>query len=205
MRILGIDPGSRLLGYGCIDQIGNQIRHVTHGTLRLTQNPSSSALDERLLEIFKGLSSVIEEYQPQIMSIERAFFAKNAVSALKLGQARGAAILTGKIHNLRVVEYSPTEVKQAVVGYGRADKQQVAKMIQLLVGAEHFETFDASDALALAMCHVQMNRFHSESGVKSSLHQQLSSMMSASKKCSKRSLSDLVEMQASRKIRQKLK
>ena len=205
MRILGIDPGSRLLGYGCVDQIGNQVRHVTHGTLRLTQSSSQTALDERLLEIYRGLTRVIEEYRPQVMSIEKVFFAKNAVSALKLGQARGAAILTGKIHSLEVVEYSPTEVKQAVAGYGRADKHQVAKIMQLLVGSKSFETHDASDALALAMCHVQMNRFRSESGAKSPLHQQLSALMSPSSSRSKRSLADLVELQAGRKIRPKLR
>ena len=199
MRILGIDPGSRLLGYGCIDQVGNQMRHVTHGTLRLCSSSSGDSLDARLLEIYKGLTQVIEEYRPQVMSIEKVFFAKNAVSALKLGQARGAAILTGKIHSLHIVEYSPTEVKQAVVGYGRADKDQVAKMIQLLIGARQFETSDASDALALAICHVQMSRFQGVGDWSQVSHQQWSTLHAQSKKRSGRSLSDLIEMQMNQK------
>jgi crossover junction endodeoxyribonuclease RuvC len=206
MRILGIDPGSRLLGYGCIDQVGHQIQHVTHGTLKLLSPSRSNSLDERLLEIYKGLSQIIEEYRPQMMSIEKVFFAKNAVSALKLGQARGAAILTGKIHSLQIVEYSPTEVKQAVVGYGRADKDQVAKMIQLLVGAKQFETSDASDALALAICHVQMSRFQGVGDVKDPQkvgYQQLAAFHRQPARRAGRSLSDLVEMQANQKSREK--
>ncbi len=89
------------------------------------------------------------------MSIERVFFAKNAVSALKLGQARGAAILTAMIHGLKVVEYSPTEMKSMIVGHGRADKDQVARMLEILLGKQDFATSDASDGLALALCHAR--------------------------------------------------
>jgi crossover junction endodeoxyribonuclease RuvC len=155
MRILGIDPGSRLTGYGCIDLVGNRISHVGHGTLKLssTSGKSTVLLEERLLLLYEGLCKVIQEYKPQIMVVEKVFFAKNAVSALKLGQARGAVILTGMIHSLSIVEYSPNEVKQAVVGQGHADKDQVARMVQLLVGKQIFETSDASDGLALAICH----------------------------------------------------
>lgn len=154
-RILGIDPGSRLTGYGCVDLVGNQIRWVTHGTLKLasTSGRQEIPLEERLLLIHEGMTAVIREFKPEVMSIERVFFAKNAVSALKLGQARGAAILSGRIHSLSVFEYSPTEVKAAVVGHGRADKNQVAHMIQALLGKQSFETSDASDGLALAVCH----------------------------------------------------
>jgi crossover junction endodeoxyribonuclease RuvC len=160
MRILGVDPGSRLTGYGCIDSIGNQIRHVGHGTLRLanTSGKATIPLEDRLLSLYEGLSKVIQEYRPQIMVVEKIFFAKNAVSALKLGQARGAVILTGKIHSVKIFEYSPTEVKQAVVGHGQADKEQVARMVQLLVGKQKFPTYDASDGLALAICHAQFAR-----------------------------------------------
>ncbi|MBC7690344.1 MAG: crossover junction endodeoxyribonuclease RuvC [Methylotenera sp.] len=155
MRILGIDPGSRLTGYGCVDVIGNQIRHVTHGTLKLasTSGRATIPLEQRLLAIHEGLSKVILEHKPTVMSIERVFFAKNAVSVLMLGQARGAAILCGAIHSLNIVEYSPTEVKASLVGHGGADKEQVAKMVQLLLGKLEFATFDASDGLALAICH----------------------------------------------------
>src|SRR4051794_40887766 len=165
MRILGVDPGSRLTGYGCVDLAGNQLRHVTHGTLRLSNTGGKAVipLEERLLSIYEGLSAVIQEFRPRILSIEKIFFAKNAVSALKLGQARGAAILTGKIHSLNIVEYSPTEVKQVVTGYGRSDKEQVAKMVQIMIGPQNFSTFDASDGLALAICHALFARAPSRS------------------------------------------
>ena len=157
-RILGIDPGSRLTGYGIVDLVGNKLTHVAHGTLKLssTSGRTTVPLEERLLLIHQGLSEVILKFKPTVMSIERVFFAKNAVSALKLGQARGAAILTGAIHSLNIVEYSPTEVKAAIVGHGQADKDQVAKMVQLLIGQREFETSDASDGLALAICHAQL-------------------------------------------------
>lgn len=158
VRILGVDPGSRLTGYGCVDLIGKQLRLVTHGTLKLsnTSGRAEIPLEHRLLLIHEGLSKVIEEFKPHVMSIERVFFAKNAVSALKLGQARGAAILSGAIHSLDIVEYSPSEVKAAVVGHGQASKDQVARMIELLVGRQEFTTPDASDGLALAICHAHM-------------------------------------------------
>lgn len=157
MRILGVDPGSRLTGFGCIDVIGRQIRHVTHGTLHLSKTSGKVviSLEDRLLSLYEGLTKVILEYKPTVMAVESVFFAKNAVSALKLGQARGAILLTGKIHSLEIAEYSPTQVKQSVAGFGQADKEQVAKMIQLLIGPQKFTTSDASDGLALAICHAQ--------------------------------------------------
>ncbi len=157
-RILGIDPGSRLTGYGVIDLVGHQMRPVTHGTLRLSNTGGKAVipLEQRLHLIYLGLTEVILKYKPHVMSVERVFFAKNAVSALKLGQARGAVILTGAIHGLEIVEYSPSEVKAAVVGHGQADKEQVAKMVQILTGAKDFDTSDASDGMALALCHAQM-------------------------------------------------
>ena len=160
MRILGIDPGSQWTGYGCIDHLGNQPRHVTHGTLAVCEKRSapSTPLEDRLLAIYEGISAIILEFKPQIMIVEKVFFAKNPLSALKLGQARGAAILTGKLHSLKIAEYSPTEVKQAVAGHGQADKEQVAKMVQLLLGKLTFTTYDASDGLALALCHAYTSR-----------------------------------------------
>jgi crossover junction endodeoxyribonuclease RuvC len=159
IRILGVDPGSRLTGYGVVDLIGNQIRLVTHGTLRLSNTGGKAVipLEQRLLLIHEGLSQVIAERKPHVMAVERVFFAKNAVSALKLGQARGATLLCGAIHGLEIAEYSPSEVKSSVTGSGAADKQQVARMLQILFGKEwgdqKFMTSDASDGLALAICH----------------------------------------------------
>ncbi len=160
MRILGVDPGSRFTGYGCIDQLGNQLRHVTHGTLRLPRTSGKSLVpfEERLLAIYNGLSEIIREFQPQIMVVEKVFIAKNPLSALKLGEARGAAVLTGKIHQMELAEYNPTQVKLAIVGHGQAAKDQVAKMVQILIGPQEFSTYDASDGLALAICHAQFIR-----------------------------------------------
>lgn len=165
-RILGVDPGSRLTGYGIVDVIGNEIKHVTHGTLKiaLTTGKATIPLEDRLLEIYKGLTQVIETHRPNTLSIEKVFFAKNAVSALKLGQARGAAILTAKILGLNVVEYAPTEVKSAIAGHGRADKDQVARMLELMLGKQEFKTSDASDGLALAVCHARIHGSHSALG-----------------------------------------
>ncbi len=165
VRILGIDPGSRLCGYGVVDcdPRMKRITHVTHGTLRLSNTGGKAVipLERRLLSIYEGLTRVIEEYRPTILSVERVFFAKNAVSALKLGQARGAVILSGAIHGLEIAEYSPSEVKSAIVGHGQADKFQVAKMVEVLLGRQTFATSDASDGLALAICHAQMVQLRS--------------------------------------------
>lgn len=157
-RILGVDPGSRILGYGVVDVIGSEIKLVDHGVLKLASTSGKSVipLEQRLLDIYKGLTKIIEEHRPDILSIEKVFFAKNAVSALKLGQARGAAILTAMISGLKIVEYSPTEVKSMIVGYGQADKEQVSKMLEILFGKQKFQSNDASDGLALAVCHAKI-------------------------------------------------
>lgn len=184
IRILGIDPGSRLTGYGCVDVVGRQLVHVCHGTLRLSNTSGKAVipLEERLLSIHHGLSEVIGKFEPTILSIEKVFFAKNAVSALKLGQARGAAILTGMIHRLKIVEYSPNEVKQSLVGQGHAAKEQVAEMVKILIGHREFDTSDASDALALAICHAHHLAF--EGTAASKLRQQT---QTATKQISKKS------------------
>jgi crossover junction endodeoxyribonuclease RuvC len=158
MIILGVDPGSRLLGYGLIEKKGNQIRVIDHGTIQLYHKeykdiPVDETTPSRLKEIHLKLSDVIREYRPQIMAVEKVFFAKNAVSALKLGQARGVVLLTAAVHDLEIYEYSVTEVKSMITGHGRADKEQVAKMLTLMLGAQDFATADASDALALAVAH----------------------------------------------------
>jgi crossover junction endodeoxyribonuclease RuvC len=166
MRILGVDPGSRLTGYGCVDLVGNHLRHVTHGTLRLSNTGGKAVipLEERLFLIYEGLTAVILEFQPQILVVEKVFFAKNAVSSLKLGQARGAVVLTGRIHGLSIAEYSASEVKLSVVGHGAADKDQVARMVAMLTGQSKFATSDASDALAIAICHAHSSRATSGRG-----------------------------------------
>ncbi|MBS1959256.1 MAG: crossover junction endodeoxyribonuclease RuvC [Bdellovibrionales bacterium] len=163
MKILGVDPGSRLLGYGIIEKVGNRMQAVDHGTINLFHKeykniPVDETTPSRLREIYEGLSDVIKKYRPEIMAVEKVFFAKNAVSALKLGQARGVVLVTGALHDLEIFEYSVTEVKSAITGHGRAEKEQVAKMLQLMLGAQRFATVDASDALALAVAHGLANR-----------------------------------------------
>ena len=158
MIILGVDPGSRLLGYGVIEKTGNHVRVIEHGTIRLFHKeykdiPVDETTPSRLKEIYIKLSEVITRLKPTSVAVEKVFFAKNAVSALKLGQARGVVLLTGAIHDLEIYEYSVTEIKSMITGHGRADKEQVAKMLQMILGVQNFETPDASDALALALGH----------------------------------------------------
>lgn len=159
-RILGIDPGSRLTGFACIEMHGRKLQVLEHGTYRLERNAprgEKASFDDRLLCLFQDLEETIRKWKPDILAVEKVFFAKNAVSALKLGQARGVVIVAGAIHSLKFFEYSTTEVKQAIVGYGRAEKEQVAKMLKLMVGPQEFDTPDASDALALAVCHAHLS------------------------------------------------
>lgn len=154
MRILGIDPGSRITGYGLIDKQGNRLLHVDNGAI---STRSDDELADRLQIIYQDLQKVIAEYAPDAMVIERVFVAKNAQSALKLGHARGAAMLAGVNAGLPVAEYSALEVKSAVVGYGRADKKQVQQMVRMLLKLPEIAQEDASDALAVAICHAHSN------------------------------------------------
>jgi crossover junction endodeoxyribonuclease RuvC len=151
MRILGIDPGSRVTGYGIVEKQGNRLIHIDNGAIF-----TDTAVDfpGRLKQIFDGLSEVIAQYHPDGAAVENIFFATNAQSALKLGQARGAAIVAAVHCGLPVAEYSALQVKQAVVGQGRAEKSQVQKMLKALLGLPEIAQADASDALAVAICHI---------------------------------------------------
>jgi len=148
-RILAIDPGSRITGFGIIEVTKGKSVYINSGCIRLPDE----ALSVRLKEIFKGISSLLEEYQPDEFAIEEVFLAKNANSALKLGQARGAAIVAASLVDLEVHEYAARRVKQSVVGNGNADKKQVQSMVQLLLGLSTAPQADAADALAIALCH----------------------------------------------------
>jgi crossover junction endodeoxyribonuclease RuvC len=150
MRILGIDPGSRITGYGLVEKIGNRLRHIDNGAI-ITD--SKAPMPERLQVIYRQLNRIIDEYAPQAVAVERIFVAKNALSALKLGHARGVAMLAGVNAGLPVAEYSAVEVKNAVVGYGRAAKTQVQHMVRVLLALPEIAQEDASDALAVAICH----------------------------------------------------
>jgi crossover junction endodeoxyribonuclease RuvC len=149
MRVLGIDPGSRITGFGIITLAGNQALYIASGCIR-TEN---EAIALRLKEIFTGLNAIIAEYQPHLVAIERVFMHRNADSALKLGQARGAALVAATHHNLPVYEYSPNEIKQAIVGRGHADKAQIQHMVRVLLKLPTSPPADAADALAAALCH----------------------------------------------------
>ncbi|HID81171.1 MAG TPA: crossover junction endodeoxyribonuclease RuvC [Chromatiales bacterium] len=149
IRILGIDPGSRMTGYGVIDSDGRDSTHVACGTIRV----EGDSLPEKLGMIFHEVSAVIKTWQPEQIAIEDIFMSRSAGSALKLGQARGAAICAGVVSNLPVAEYSAREVKQAVVGTGGADKEQVQHMVRLLLKLSETPQADAADALAVALSH----------------------------------------------------
>jgi crossover junction endodeoxyribonuclease RuvC len=148
-RILGIDPGSRLTGFGIIDMEGRDNRYVTSGCIRI----KADSLPEKLGIIFNGVSQLLDSHQPDGLSIERVFMHRNADSALKLGQARGAAICAAVSRGLPVWEYSANEIKKSVVGYGHADTQQVQHMVRILLSLPGTPSTDAADALAAALCH----------------------------------------------------
>lgn len=149
MLILGIDPGSRITGFGIINSVGGRNEYVTSGCIRI----KGDGLPERLKQVYAGVDEVIGRYCPQEMAIEQVFMAKNADSALKLGQARGVAIVVGANHDLPVYEYAARKVKQAVVGKGSADKSQVQHMVMHLLKLPGLPQVDAADALAVALCH----------------------------------------------------
>lgn len=167
IRILGIDPGSRTTGYGIIDADGSKLTHVAHGAIQVHLDEDNYGL--RLKEIFLELQTIIQKFKPDAVALEKVFFAKNPVSALKLGQARGVAVLAAALNNLELFEYNPTEIKMAVVGHGRAEKEQVAILLQkwLHIASIEFITHDASDGLAVAFCHARLSTSVKVSGTKS--------------------------------------
>lgn len=163
--ILGIDPGSRTTGYGVIQHDRGKSVYLASGCIRL----SGAELAPRLHVIFKGVSQLIQQFQPNEFAIEEVFLAKNAASALKLGQARGAAIVAAVEAGLCVNEYSARKVKQAVVGKGGADKAQVQQMVMHILNLQVAPQADASDALAIALCHAHIHQVMSKiSGASSS-------------------------------------
>lgn len=147
--ILGIDPGSRITGFGIIESNKRQHRYVTSGCIRL----KSSVSYENLRQIYEGLAEIIERYQPAHAVVERIFFSSNASSALKLGQARGAALVAVTHKGLTVSEYTARQIKQAVAGYGAAEKNQIQQMVATLLKLSGKPQVDAADALAAAICH----------------------------------------------------
>lgn len=148
LRILGIDPGSRATGFGVIEVDRGRTHYIVSGCVRVEGD-----LAERLKRIYAGVSEVIATYAPQALAIEKVFFARNADSALKLGQARGAALTACANRDLTVTEYSALQIKQAIVGVGHAGKPQVQHMVRVLLSLQGAPQADAADALACALCH----------------------------------------------------
>jgi crossover junction endodeoxyribonuclease RuvC len=162
VRIVGIDPGSERTGYGCVETDGRRHRLVTCGAITAV---AGDAFPTRLARIHRELAALLTKTRPDCVAVESVFHAVNARSALKLGHARGVALLAAVEAGCPIVEYTPAEVKRAVVGYGRAEKRQVQQMIKLLLGLAQPPTpYDASDALAVAICHVH------QAGLKTRLH-----------------------------------
>lgn len=151
MRIIGIDPGTGILGFGVIDAKNGKTKLVTAGVIR---TPTHTPLPERLEEIYNGLTEIIAETKPDVMAIEKLFFSKNITTAISVAQARGVAMLTGRQAGLSIEEYTPNEIKQAITGYGAAKKAQVQEMVRIQLGlTEVPKPDDCADALAAAiMC-----------------------------------------------------
>lgn len=156
MRILGIDPGTGILGFGVIEVVKNKSRLVTAGVIK---TPAHTPLDERLEEIFDGLNEIIAETKPDQASIEKLFFARNVTTAMGVSHARGVAMLACKKAGLEIAEYTPLQIKQTLTGYGKADKKQVQEMVRLQLGLKEVpRPDDAADALAAAITHSLMAR-----------------------------------------------
>lgn len=156
MRALGIDPGIAITGYGVVEETDGEVQAVTFGVIR---TPAGQPMPLRLQSIYQGVSSLAAKYQVQVASVEELFFSSNVRTAMSVGQARGVALLALADAGLRVFEYTPMTVKQAVTGYGGADKAQMQEMVRLLLAlAEPPRPDDAADALAVAICHLHSAR-----------------------------------------------
>ena len=152
MKIFGIDPGSDRTGYGCVERIGSRHSLVICGSL---SGRTNATFPDKLQAIHSGLVALLREHRPECVAVENIFYARNVRSALKLGHARGVALLAASEAGVPVVEYAPAEIKRAVVGYGRAEKPQVQQMIRVLLGLDKAPSpHDVADALAVAICHL---------------------------------------------------
>lgn len=156
MRILGIDPGTGILGFGVIEVKNSRMKLVTGGVIT---TPAHTPLEDRLLEIYTGLTEIIAETKPQVMSIEKLFFAQNVTTAISVSHARGVAMLTGRQANLQIEEYTPLQIKKTMTGYGKADKKQMQEMVRMQLGlTEVPKPDDCADALAAAIMSAFINK-----------------------------------------------
>ena len=157
MRILGIDPGIAIVGYGIIDVIGNKYKVVDYGAI-LTK--SDMAFPHRLEKIYRDLDEIIKKYEPDDVAFEELFFNKNVKTAITVGQARGVEVVCAQLNNKEIFEYTPLQIKQAVVGYGRAEKRQVQEMVKFMLKLEKIpKPDDVADALAVALTHAASLKF----------------------------------------------
>jgi crossover junction endodeoxyribonuclease RuvC len=155
MRIIGIDPGTGILGFGVVDVSNRRMTLVTAGVIT---TPAHTSLDERLEEIYDGLTEIITETKPSVMSIEKLFFARNVTTAMSVSHARGVAMLAGRKAKLPIFEYTPMQIKQTVTGYGKADKKQVQEMVRMQLSLKETpKPDDAADALAAAITYYMMS------------------------------------------------
>jgi crossover junction endodeoxyribonuclease RuvC len=178
MRIFGIDPGSRRTGYGCVETDGHRARLVMCGAITA---PADEPFARRLALIHRELSELLRRCRPECVAVENLFHATNVRSALKLGHARGVAMLAAVEAGCELVEYTPAEVKRAVVGYGRAEKPQVQQMVKLLLGMPQVPApHDAADALAVAICHL-----HSAASIRAAAAARASSTSSADRRAAR--------------------
>lgn len=156
MRIIGIDPGTGILGFGVIDVVGSKITMVDAGVIT---TPPHTPHDERLEDIFHSLTEIMEATKPDACSVEKLFFTKNVTTAMTVAEARGVALLVARLHKIPIAEYTPPQIKQTISGYGKADKKQVQEMVRLQLGLKEVpKPDDCADALAAAITHAFMTR-----------------------------------------------
>lgn len=156
MRILGIDPGTGILGFGVIDVNGSKITMVDAGVIT---TPAHTPHDERLEDIYNGLTEIVKSTKPDAYSVEKLFFTKNVTTAMTVAEARGVALLVARQHGIPIAEYTPPQIKQTLTGYGKADKKQVQEMVRLQLGLKEVpKPDDCADALAAAITHAFMTR-----------------------------------------------
>jgi len=156
MRILGIDPGTGILGFGIIEAVHNKYALVDGGVIRTPVHEDDAV---RLQTIYEELTDIIANTKPQVMSVEKLFFARNVTTAMTVAQARGVVLLCGQLAGLEIYEYTPLQIKQAITGYGRADKKQIQEMVRVILGLETIpKPDDAADAIAAALTHAQTMR-----------------------------------------------
>jgi crossover junction endodeoxyribonuclease RuvC len=151
LRVLGIDPGNHITGYGIVEKQKSGLLHVLHGEIKIAKG---TALSSRLVMLYDGILEVIHQSSPDVIAIEDIFYGKNIKSLIRQCEARGVIILAGSHRHMPIYEYTPLEIKKAVVGYGRAEKNQIQNMVKAILHLYEYPPVDAADALAVAICHI---------------------------------------------------